>query len=149
MADEREAILSEWETALSDVSDCKVASRDFGLVLAVQLDEFPAAFVLDLGDTVDEPEILQRNNLTTMQIGVVTVLRGSTAATTASEHSAFQRKILRAIYEAVASSDDVTGFARTGRSQLAFDTRFGPNVVYQGMQFDVQFIEDIVELLNE
>lgn len=149
MADERAEIFDDLLDILNSVEGVNLVSEDYGLVLVGELNEFPAIFLLDLGDKVDEPEPLKRCNKRTMTLGITFILKASNRADARREMSLLVRTAKSRIYEHVLSVGLGDDFEEKGLSHLVYDLKIGPNVVEQGMQVEIRYIESINDLLAE
>jgi len=143
---ERETILQHLVTILEYVTDAAFVSRDYGLVIAGQIQEHPAIFVVDMGDTVDDPENTRMSNQRTLTVGIVSVVEGTTREDAAEEMATFQREVKKALYGYIHECEDVSRFVETGMSHLSF-SKVNHKEVFQGIQCEIQFVESITDIL--
>lgn len=148
MPSERENILNHIVSVLQLVPGVKFVSRDWGLVITGQTDDWPGLFVVDIGDKVDETETMRRHLQRTLQVAIVGTYRGVTRETAPREIGLFLRKAKKVLYQYLLESSNIVAFFETGMSHLSYAST-GPKEVHQGIQFDIQYIESIQDLLND
>lgn len=145
---ERETILEHLKTVCEYVPDAQLVSRDYGLVITGQISESNAIFIVDLGDKLDDVESSGRDNENTMTVGIVFVYEGSSREDAPMELAWFEREGLRELFTHVFECAEVSTFKKTGMSHLNW-SKVNPNQVHQGIQFEIQYIESIKDLLDE
>lgn len=151
MPDERETILEFVKTQLGSTPGTKFASRDYSLVLTGQITEFPSLFILDMGDNQVQEESTQKANRRTMRIGIGGSIKGTTSAQAPIELAAFLRAAKKQLYNSMglpAIKPYVSWFTEVGLSPLVYlDT--SSNTVYQEIQLEIMYIENITNLKTE
>jgi hypothetical protein len=149
---ERETIIEHVVDILDEVGGATFVSRNFQLVIAEQVDTFPATFVLDLGDT-GEMEVDGRGVHKELLLGLYGVLKGSTGELAPKEMSNYLRWIKKAFWTNIFSvtysgSPVVREATDEGTSPLKYFAKID-RVVHQGIQFRLRYIESVVDLVNE
>jgi hypothetical protein len=147
--DERDAIFQHFVDLCGNVTGVQLVSEDIGQVVVHSVDQFPAIFVIDLGDKTDNADVRPGGGYTenTLTIGFWFVYQGSTAAEARRELATFQVAFKQEFYGHAFDSEYVDSVMPIGRSHVAV-RKDDPTIVEQMWQVDVQFVENIHLLLS-
>lgn len=143
---ERELIITELLTRLRAIDGVSLVTRNWRK--HATLDKFPAVFVLERPDEVEEdrgrPTPLYRRE---WKISLVTVYSGTTEEKAPSELAEFQKIVKKAIYKDQKRKIVNAALSEGHTSQVVFP-KIGNNAVAQEMVFKINYIEDVSRLFS-
>jgi hypothetical protein len=135
----RETIAAGLLSALWGIDGVAIVTRNLRRMFTI--DQFPAIFIADLGDNVvrhlrsDPPE-----NERSWTIGVASILQATSEESAPDEMDAHQDMVKAALYSACRELR--VGIRETQTEPLSFPD-IGNNVVAQGVQFDIAYVDRV------
>ena len=143
---EREDIISSIQKSLWDIDGIALVERN--LRQLANPGEFPAVFIVDLGDEVDAPTArptIEYKRAWT--IAIVSIIQGSSEEAAIKELATFQDQVRKAVFSNNKTvGRDYKGFISEGHIEPIAFLNIGNKVVAQGMQFEIRYVSSLAHL---
>lgn len=138
----REDILADIISKVWTVDDIKFVSRNLRLVAGLR--DFPAVFVVDLGDSVHHTGARPQPAYQRLwKIGTLAIIKGTTEESAPGELDTFVDALRAAIYDdkTTVGTSAKSRILETNRSQVVFPAT-APAVVAQSVEWQIAYIDD-------
>jgi hypothetical protein len=143
---EREDIINSIQKNLWDVDGVALVERN--LRQLANPSEFPAIFIIDLGDEVEVPTsrpIPEYKRI--WEIMIVSILQGTSEETAINELATFQTGVKAAMYRTSKTvGRQYKGFITEGDIEPIAFLNIGNNVVAQGLHFEIHYVSSLANL---